>query len=194
MPTCAHCTVHFTKTTDNCVIFLTLHLLHLPLQRHPEGQNSAIIVIPGHPRLFSLPWSSSLSVPHAAFRRLPRWIELFLNKKNKIKKHINNVIFIVLRLWMVTYRGRYDIKDIIDWIHEFCARNYRPCFHENQPKRSFSIKWKRAFWACFRENRVYKFGHTGFTGMYFLTVMVLISEKNQHGCFVFYKVCNCEKC
>ncbi len=39
------------------------------------------------------------------------------------------------------------------------ARNYRPCFRENQPKRSFSIKWKRAFWACFRENRVYKFGH-----------------------------------
>ncbi len=33
-----------------------------------------------------------------------------------------------------------------------CARNYRPCFRENQPKRSFSIKWKRAFWACFREN------------------------------------------
>jgi hypothetical protein len=39
------------------------------------------------------------------------------------------------------------------------ARNYRPCFRENQPKRSFSIKWKRAFWACFRENWVYKFGH-----------------------------------
>ncbi len=40
-----------------------------------------------------------------------------------------------------------------------CARNYRPCFRENQPKRSFSIKWKRVFWACFRENWVYKFGH-----------------------------------
>jgi hypothetical protein len=33
-----------------------------------------------------------------------------------------------------------------------CARNYRPCFRENQPKRSFSIKWKRAFWACFLKN------------------------------------------
>ncbi len=40
------------------------------------------------------------------------------------------------------------------------ARNYRPCFRENQPKRSFSIKWKRAFWARFRENWVYKFGHS----------------------------------
>ncbi len=30
------------------------------------------------------------------------------------------------------------------------ARNYRPCFRENQPKCSFSIKWIRAFWACFR--------------------------------------------
>ncbi len=42
---------------------------------------------------------------------------------------------------------------------ENSARNYRPCFRENQPIRSFSIKWKRAFWACFRENWVYKFGH-----------------------------------
>ncbi len=41
----------------------------------------------------------------------------------------------------------------------YCARNYRPCFRENQPIRSFSIKWKRAIWACFRENWVYKFGH-----------------------------------
>ncbi len=49
-----------------------------------------------------------------------------------------------------------------------CARNYRPCFRENQPKRSFSIKWKRAFWACFRENWVYIFGHWqwgGFSGV-----------------------------
>jgi hypothetical protein len=43
------------------------------------------------------------------------------------------------------------------------ARNYRPCFRENQPKRSFSIKWKRAFWACFRENWVYKFGYGSLT-------------------------------
>jgi hypothetical protein len=42
----------------------------------------------------------------------------------------------------------------------YSARNYRPCFRENQPKRSFSIKWKRAFWARFRENWVYKFGHS----------------------------------
>ncbi len=44
-----------------------------------------------------------------------------------------------------------------------CARNYRPCFRENQPKRSFSIKWKRAFLACFRENWVYKFGHCSYS-------------------------------
>ncbi len=48
-------------------------------------------------------------------------------------------------------------------LYLFCARNYRPCFRENQPKRSFSIKWKRAFWACFRENWVYKFGHCSFS-------------------------------
>ncbi len=44
-------------------------------------------------------------------------------------------------------------------IDSACARNYRPCFRENQPKRSFSSKWIRAFRACFRENWVYKFGH-----------------------------------
>ncbi len=42
---------------------------------------------------------------------------------------------------------------------ETSARNYRPCFRENQPKRSFSIKLKRAFWARFHENWVYKFGY-----------------------------------
>ncbi len=50
------------------------------------------------------------------------------------------------------------LKEMHKW-YVTCARNYRPCFRENQPKRSFSIKWKRAFWACFRENWVYKFGH-----------------------------------
>ncbi len=45
------------------------------------------------------------------------------------------------------------------FINHYCARNYRPCFRENRPKRSFSIEWKRALWARFRENWVYKFGH-----------------------------------
>ncbi len=53
-------------------------------------------------------------------------------------------------LWMI----RLFLADVTDTR----ARNNRPCFRENQPKRSFSIKWKRAFWACFRENWVYKFG------------------------------------
>ncbi len=54
-------------------------------------------------------------------------------------------------------------EDIFTFTRIFaCARNYRPCFRQNQPKRSFSIKWKRAFWACFRENWVYKFGHCSY--------------------------------
>jgi hypothetical protein len=40
------------------------------------------------------------------------------------------------------------------------ARNYRPSFHENKPKTLVLYDWKRAFWACFHENRVYKFGHS----------------------------------
>ena len=34
-----------------------------------------------------------------------------------------------------------------------------PVFAKTKKKRSFSIEGKRAFWACFRENWVYKFGH-----------------------------------
>jgi hypothetical protein len=30
-----------------------------------------------------------------------------------------------------------------------CARIYRPSFHENKPKRSFSLNRKRAFWLVF---------------------------------------------
>jgi hypothetical protein len=37
-----------------------------------------------------------------------------------------------------------------------CARIYRPSFHENNIV--FSNR-KRAFWGCFRESWVYKFGH-----------------------------------
>jgi hypothetical protein len=39
------------------------------------------------------------------------------------------------------------------------GRNYRPSFHENKPKTLVFSHRKRAFWACFRENRVYKFGY-----------------------------------
>jgi hypothetical protein len=40
-----------------------------------------------------------------------------------------------------------------------CARIYRPSFHENKPKTLVFSHTKRAFWACFRENWVYNFGH-----------------------------------
>jgi hypothetical protein len=33
---------------------------------------------------------------------------------------------------------------------------YRPSFRENKPKKLAFDEWKRAFWACFRENWVYK--------------------------------------
>jgi hypothetical protein len=32
-------------------------------------------------------------------------------------------------------------------------------FRENKPKALVFSHWKRAFWACFRENWVYNFGH-----------------------------------
>jgi hypothetical protein len=39
------------------------------------------------------------------------------------------------------------------------ARIHRPSFRENKPKTLIFSHRKRAFWACFRENWVYKFGH-----------------------------------
>ncbi len=67
--------------------------------------------------------------------------------------------------------------------NSICAWNYRPCFRENQPKRSFSIKWKRAFWACFRENWVYKFGH------WYRIVYCLSGSSYPSECRMFCSVC-----
>jgi hypothetical protein len=39
------------------------------------------------------------------------------------------------------------------------ARIYRPCFRKKQAQNARFQSFKRAFWACFRENWVYKFGH-----------------------------------
>jgi hypothetical protein len=38
------------------------------------------------------------------------------------------------------------------------ARIYRASFRENKPKTLVFNYWKRAFWVCFHENWVYKFG------------------------------------
>ncbi len=40
-----------------------------------------------------------------------------------------------------------------------CTRIYRPSFLKNKPKTLVFSHKKRAFWACFRENWVDKFGH-----------------------------------
>jgi hypothetical protein len=42
---------------------------------------------------------------------------------------------------------------------QICARIYRPSFRENKPHTLILHDWKLAFWACFPENWVYKFGH-----------------------------------
>jgi hypothetical protein len=39
------------------------------------------------------------------------------------------------------------------------ARIYRPSIRKSKPKTLVFSHRKRAFWACFRENRVYNFGH-----------------------------------
>ncbi len=56
--------------------------------------------------------------------------------------------------WAVCCGSGMFISDPISrtWI-------YRPGFRKNKSKTLVFSHWKRAFWACFRENRVYKFGH-----------------------------------
>ncbi len=43
-----------------------------------------------------------------------------------------------------------------------CARIYRPSIRKNKPKMLVFSHWKRGFYACFRVNWVYKFGHWTF--------------------------------
>jgi hypothetical protein len=40
----------------------------------------------------------------------------------------------------------------------YSVPEFRPSFRENKPKILVFRNWKRAFWACFREHWVYKFG------------------------------------
>jgi hypothetical protein len=53
----------------------------------------------------------------------------------------------------------YFLSYIYLIISHYNARIYRPSFRENKHKTLVFNHWKRAFWACFRENGVYKFGH-----------------------------------
>jgi hypothetical protein len=46
-----------------------------------------------------------------------------------------------------------DVTDVTS------ARIYRPSDRENKPKTLVFSHRQRAFWACFRENEVYNFGH-----------------------------------
>ncbi len=57
--------------------------------------------------------------------------------------------------------GQTPVKSFRYFLPSFviCGRNYRPSFRENKPKTLVFYDWKRAFWACFCEYWVYKFGH-----------------------------------
>ncbi len=56
-------------------------------------------------------------------------------------------------------------KSELGWLQnlQFYARIYRPSFREKKPKTLVFSHRKRAFWACFHENWVYKFGNWFFT-------------------------------
>ncbi len=109
--------------------------------------------------------TSELSLKHASSTKWEHIVQSWRNTK-EIKEHIvqswrntKEIDTLYLELWLADTSKHFH-NSIPTEIRVLSARNYRPCFRENQPKRSFSIKWKRAFWACFCENRVYKFGHS----------------------------------
>ncbi len=66
--------------------------------------------------------------------------------------------------WGLVWRNRKKISQIIkDYFHLpfflLIILWYRPNVRENKAKTLVFSHWKRAFWACFRENGVYKVGH-----------------------------------
>ncbi len=52
-----------------------------------------------------------------------------------------------------------------------------PRFRENKPKTLVFSHWKRAFWACIRENCVYNFGHR-YISLLFRTLTIDIPAQN----------------
>ncbi len=61
---------------------------------------------------------------------------------------------------MIAESNLFTFASVLYWdpVPEFID----PVFAKTSTKRSLSLmseKWKRAFWACFREIWVYKFGH-----------------------------------
>jgi hypothetical protein len=61
--------------------------------------------------------------------------------------------------WAEWGNPRFVVKGSEPEVNYTRARNYRPSFRENKPNTLVLYDWKRSFWACFRENWVYKFGH-----------------------------------
>jgi hypothetical protein len=58
--------------------------------------------------------------------------------------------------WFLAYKIIISIKNMSN---KTGARIYEPSFRENKPKTLVFSHRKRVFWAFFRENWVYKFGH-----------------------------------
>ncbi len=72
---------------------------------------------------------------------------------------VNFCVLTLIRNCMYRRRIFYALYIALLISKLFCARIYGPSFRENKPKTLVFFYWKRAFWACFRQNWVYKFGH-----------------------------------
>jgi hypothetical protein len=62
-----------------------------------------------------------------------------------------------------------------------------PRFRENKTKPPVFSHWKRAFWACFRKNCVYNFGHRS-TATWLLYCVSLLS-RNYLSTYCFFFPC-----
>ncbi len=82
---------------------------------------------------------------------------LSFQKRKKMWQFI--LFYVVSTLIHIANYLRIRMLHNLHWWKKYCGRIYRPSFRENKPKRLVFQYWKRSFWACFRENWVYKFGH-----------------------------------
>ncbi len=81
-------------------------------------------------------------------RSFLRWNHEKLQRRQRVPRHFQ-ITWLASNFWNCSKYFLYDYNS---------ARIYRPSFREKTKTLVFHY-WQRAFWACFHENKGYKFGH-----------------------------------
>jgi hypothetical protein len=98
-------------------------------------------------------------------------------------RRFSDVLYKIVHSLSSSHHSLYSMNYILGRLNctvaETSARIHRPSFRENEPKTLVFYYWKRSFWACFRENWVYKFSRKRAQNARFLLLktIVLFSRK-----------------